>query len=242
MRTNGVQSLLIGGQACVLYGAAEFSRDTDLAVLADPANLGRLRSALAELDARVIAVPPFEAEFLERGHAIHFECQRPDAAGMRVDVMARLRSVDPFQILWDRRTTLTVADGALDIDLIALPDLVKSKKTQRDKDWPMIRRLVEVDYFGRTTDPSHERIGFWLRELRTAVLLIEVARTWPAFARDVEPKRPAVRAALTGDEYTVHAALAAEERAEQEADRQYWAPLRAQLEQLRHEARRRETS
>lgn len=34
----------MGGQACVLYGAAEFSRDTDLAILASPANLARLRS------------------------------------------------------------------------------------------------------------------------------------------------------------------------------------------------------
>jgi hypothetical protein len=27
MRTHGVEALLMGGQACVLYGAAEFSRD-----------------------------------------------------------------------------------------------------------------------------------------------------------------------------------------------------------------------
>ena len=32
--------LLMGGQACVLYGAAEFSRDTDLAILASSENLG----------------------------------------------------------------------------------------------------------------------------------------------------------------------------------------------------------
>jgi len=47
----------MGGQACVLYGAAEFSRDTDLAVLASSENLDRLRAALAELNATVIAVP-----------------------------------------------------------------------------------------------------------------------------------------------------------------------------------------
>jgi hypothetical protein len=28
-----VRALLMGGQACVFYGAAEFSRDTDLAIL-----------------------------------------------------------------------------------------------------------------------------------------------------------------------------------------------------------------
>jgi hypothetical protein len=32
MREHRVRALLMGGQACVLYGAAEFSRDTDFAI------------------------------------------------------------------------------------------------------------------------------------------------------------------------------------------------------------------
>ena len=60
MRARRVRALLMGGQACVFYGAAEFSRDANFAVLADPANLARLRQALADLQAEVIAVPPFE--------------------------------------------------------------------------------------------------------------------------------------------------------------------------------------
>jgi hypothetical protein len=35
MRAHRVRALLMGGQACVFYGAAEFSRDTDFAILAD---------------------------------------------------------------------------------------------------------------------------------------------------------------------------------------------------------------
>lgn len=65
----------MGGQACVLYGAAEFSRDADFVVLVDPDNLARLQAALDELHATCIAVPPFEADYLERGHAIHFRWQ-----------------------------------------------------------------------------------------------------------------------------------------------------------------------
>lgn len=145
IRAFSVDSLLIGGQACILYGAAEFSRDTDLAVLADADNLSRLKAALADLQARVVAVPPFELQYLERGHAIHFECERPDVAGMRIDVMARLRGVDPFRALVSRRQTRALPDG-LTVDVIGLSDLVVSKKTQRDKDWPMIRRLMEVSY------------------------------------------------------------------------------------------------
>lgn len=48
MRKNGVKSLLMGGQACVVYGAAEFSRDVDLAISADPDNLERLQQAIEE--------------------------------------------------------------------------------------------------------------------------------------------------------------------------------------------------
>jgi hypothetical protein len=86
----GVRALLMGGQACVFYGAAEFSRDTDFAIHADAANLERLNAAMGVLRAAVIAVPPLSLEHLQRGHAVHFRCQHPEAAGLRVDIMARM--------------------------------------------------------------------------------------------------------------------------------------------------------
>ncbi len=84
----------MGGQACVLYGAAEFSRDIDLAILSDLRNLSLLKKALAELKAELIAVPPFIAAYLQQGHAIHFRCMDPEVAGVRIDVMSKLRGVD----------------------------------------------------------------------------------------------------------------------------------------------------
>ena len=105
MRAHRVRALLMGGQACVFYGAAEFSRDTDFAILADAANLARLRKALADLRAEPIAVPPFELNYLRRGHALHFRCQHPEALRLRVDVMSKMRGVDSFAKLWERRTT-----------------------------------------------------------------------------------------------------------------------------------------
>ena len=42
-----VQSLLMGGQACILYGAAEFSRDIDLAVMVSYHNLENLKSIIS---------------------------------------------------------------------------------------------------------------------------------------------------------------------------------------------------
>ena len=47
----------MGGQACVFYGAAQVSKDIDLALPAEPANIERLRLALKELAAERIAVP-----------------------------------------------------------------------------------------------------------------------------------------------------------------------------------------
>jgi hypothetical protein len=35
LSSHGVRHLLMGGQACVLYGGAEFSRDCDIAILCD---------------------------------------------------------------------------------------------------------------------------------------------------------------------------------------------------------------
>lgn len=106
IRAHRVRALLMGGQACVFYGAAEFSRDTDLAILADAANLARLRRALDDLQAEVIAVPPVQLKYLRSGHAIHFRCGHPETMQTRVDVMAKMRGVDPFPLLWKRRTTI----------------------------------------------------------------------------------------------------------------------------------------
>ena len=41
----------MGGQACILYSAAECSRDADLAILAEAANLDRLALSLEDLQA-----------------------------------------------------------------------------------------------------------------------------------------------------------------------------------------------
>jgi hypothetical protein len=235
IRKSGARTLLMGGQACVFYGAAEFSRDLDLLILAEDANLASLRSGLAGLQAEPIAVPPFEERHLARGHAVHFRCKRDDVAGLRIDIMSVLRGVDEFEDLWQRRTTIDVAGEA--IDLLGLRDLVRAKKTQRDKDWPMIRRLVEQSYFGNSGQPAPELVDFWLRELRSPELLAEAAATYPTETAPVANARPAAAAALRGDIEEVRRLLDAEERDERLRDRNYWAPLKRELEDLRRKRR-----
>ena len=232
MRAHRVRALLMGGQACVFYGGAEFSRDTDLAILADAANLARLRRALAELLAEPIAVPTLSLKHLRKGHAVHFRCMHPEAHRMRVDVMSRMRGVDSFAKLWLRRTVIEVP-GGIRCELLSLPDLVAAKKTQRDKDWPMIRRLVEANYFEHRRAPTAARVSFWLRELRTPELLLEVASEHPRAAGRVARIRPAVARAVAADAAAVNLALLEEERAERQADRAHWEPLIEELGRLR---------
>lgn len=234
LSAHKVRALLIGGQACVFYGAAEFSRDTDLTLLASDDNLALLRGALRELQARRIAVPPFEQQFLLRGHAIHFRCYHPDALHMRVDIIAVMRGVDPFALLWDRRTHLVGEDGQ-HYDVISLQDLIRSKKTQRDKDWPMIRRLVEADYVTRE-NPSKSDVAFWLQESRTPTMLISLAQSHPELTEVLVSGRPLLAAARTGDALGIEEGLQREEQREREADRAYWEPLRREMETLRHGA------
>lgn len=232
IRKHQVQALLMGGQACVFYGAAEFSRDTDLALLGSPENLQRLHAALQELEATCIAVPPFQLEYLQRGHAIHFRCQLPEVRGMRVDVMSVMRASDDFPALWSRRTTVEIP-GSEAYDLLALPDLVQAKKTQRDKDWPMLRRLVEAHYFQNRQSSNQEKIRFWFKELRSPEILTLEADQHPELCRSLARQRPLLLEALSGNQPLLEAALMQEELEEKRKDRDYWRPLKAELEALR---------
>ena len=118
-------------------------------------------------------------------------------------------------------------------DLISLPDLVSAKKTQRDKDWLMLRRLVEAHMAENRENPEALHIDFWLQECRTTRLLVETAGRYSERVRDLSARRPLLKLALAGDESVVERELEAEEKREREKDRAYWKPLIAELEQLR---------
>lgn len=222
----------MGGQACILYGAAEFSRDADLVIAADEENLANLRKAMNELHASVIAVPPFDIRFMQRGHAVHFRCAHPDALGVRVDIMSVMRGVDAFPDLWARRTTIT--SDREEIDVMSLSDLVAAKKTQRDKDWPMIRRLVDVNYFENSGKPMEDHVSFWFRESRSPEILSRLVLEYPEQAESAARQRNVVRLAASGaDNLVLTMALYEEELRERAADKAYWEPLRRELESLR---------
>lgn len=225
----------MGGQACVFYGAAEFSRDCDIVIVSEEGNLRRIDAALQELQADCIAVPPKAWEYLDRGHALHFRCNHPDASGIRLDVMTKMRGCGDFASLWEQRTTIQDSEGFV-YELLGIEDLVRAKKTQRDKDWPMIRRLVDAHYDQNRHEPNEDQVRFWLRESRSPDILATVAAEHPELRRQVAKERPLL------DEYQDHDALLdelqREQAAEKEADQRYWHPLKKELEEMRMARRR----
>lgn len=151
--------------------------------------------------------------------------------------MAHMRGVAPFPELWARRTTFSFADETLEV--MSLPDLVAAKKTQRDKDWPMIRSLVDVNYLSHRDEPTPEQIHFWLRELRTPELLVEAAQAHPDVVEKLLEKRPLLKVVDSANlaNGVLARVLRDEEEAERRMDAEYWKPLREQIERLRRAVR-----
>ena len=236
IQKHQVQALLMGGQACVLYGAAQFSKDIDFLILADESNFEGLHRALQELQARRIAVPRFSPDVLMRGHAVHFRCAAPGAEGLRVDVMTNLRDLPEFEILWQRRTTLDCG-GDGQFHLLSIPDLVNAKKTQREKDWPVIEALVESHYSALQSEPNPERLAFWFQESRTQERLIELCNRFANEVAGFCEKRPLLALAKSGDLSALRVELDVEKRREQEKDRLYWEPLKREMEEFRRAER-----
>ena len=228
----------MGGQACVFYGAAQVSKDVDLLLLADPANYERLQRALQTLQANRIAVPPFDTEALDRGHAVHFRCSAPGVEDLRIDIMTRLRQMQQFPQLWERRTVIA-DDSGFEFHLLCIPDLVDAKKTQRTKDWPIIELLVAIHYRENASRPRPDWVAFWLLQARTPELLQELTARFPTEAHVQSKSRPLLQFAISGDPERLREALDAEVRAEQAKDRAYWAPLKAELESFRRAERSR---
>jgi hypothetical protein len=145
-----------------------------------------------------------------------------------------MRGVDSFGELWERRTVIEQRDGSL-CDLMALPDLVRAKKTQRDKDWPMIRRLVEAHYFENRESAAPEQVAFWFREMRSSQLLIELAQGDASLCVRMARERPLLSHALDSALADLERGLKSDEETdERQKDRLYWLPLRRELEELRH--------
>src|SRR5438132_9381810 len=121
-----VEYLLIGGQATIIYGAADFTQDVDIWVRPDADNFRRLLRALAFSRARVHKLtPPLTLNWARRGHGFHFLV--PDRKErVPLDVMARPPRVGRFAAARNRARLENTDWGRLPI--VAEEDLVLLKR------------------------------------------------------------------------------------------------------------------
>ncbi|MCA9411135.1 MAG: hypothetical protein KC940_19480 [Candidatus Omnitrophica bacterium] len=235
-QNSNARNLLMGGQACVLYGGAEFSRDVDFVVAIDSENIAVLQMVLGSLAAEPIFVPPLDPQALEKGHACHFRCRNQEVEGVRIDLMNRMRGCPDFEELWRERSIVAIPEVG-EIGLLSLPHLVRAKKTQRNKDWPMVRRLLEADILNHSSDPTDRQIRFWLLECRTPELLMDLAKRFSKTVRSLSEKRRALVFATEGAIEELRKELQREEELEKEADRMYWDPLKQELAEMKRSSR-----
>ena len=99
----------------------------------------------------------------------------------------------------------------------------------------MIRRLVEADFLKTPDPPSDERIRFWLMECRTPDLLVTLRKKFESQSDNLLSLRPLLAQALPGQEEGIRVLLKEEEEHERKLDKEYWAPLRQELEKWRRE-------
>jgi hypothetical protein len=138
---NGVEYLLISGQATVLYGAATFSEDIDIWINPTEENRDRFFLALRDCQACYYKLtPPLTIENLLRGHGFHFILPAGDVDEIYLDVMGNPPRTNSFA---DSLTTAHLMEtewGA--IRTIGIKPLVELKKTQRLEDYPIISKLA----------------------------------------------------------------------------------------------------
>jgi hypothetical protein len=102
----------------------------------------------------------------------------------------------------------------------------------------VIRRLAEAHCSKHRNPPTPEQLQFWFPECQTLAILIQLAREHPKLSQARQERRSPFSPALAADGAGFGAAPDTEDRREQEADRKYWLPLNADLDELRHRKRR----
>ncbi len=136
-----VDYVLIGGLAAQTHGNTRMTNDVDLIPAPDPANLGRLASALRALDARVLN-PGHEglevdAAMLPRATIWQFETRHGD-----IDVLHDAPGARPYPELRDR--ALVIALGEVEIAVADRDDLIRMKLARgRPQDHADIAALTE---------------------------------------------------------------------------------------------------
>jgi hypothetical protein len=239
LETEGARYLLISGQACVLYGASQFTEDVDLWLQPAARDLAGLLRSLAKVKAVVHKLtPPPSLSLVQRGHGFHFLIP-PDTY---LDVMGRPPRVGPFSTALSRARRMKTDWGTLPV--VAPEDLVLLKRTNRPSDYEAITNLVRLRRAEAPDDPGVLR---WCLEntfdvddlIDTAALAANRLKRWPGRAalRALLPLSKGSGRVPSDRRLRASRLLALEAADLQEKGRRYWVPFLRELKMLRSKGR-----
>jgi hypothetical protein len=225
-----IRYLVIGGQAAIIYGASQFTRDADFWIEPTARNVKALRKALANLKAKPRFLPPLNLPVLKKGHGVHFII--PQAGGeYYIDLLGKPPRVSSFTTAY--KDARTVRWHGLRIRVLDIPRLVATKKTNRDQDYTSIQLLAgQVFEAVKAGAKRQSSVVRWLvQESRIPAHLLAIAQKWKG-GREMALKsgrEAAFLAARNVVESAIQAALDREKAVLQSANLAYWRPFIKEL-------------
>ncbi|HRC86437.1 MAG TPA: hypothetical protein PK413_12580, partial [Thermoanaerobaculia bacterium] len=137
---QGTIALLASGQAVVYYRLAMMSKDGDWVLRETPEACGRVLEVLARHGAGYRPGAPLDVRWLCGGWSSHFEFLDAEGRRIRCDFVTRPPRVDlaEMEICFGRPPR----EGSLPV--VDLESLIRMKRTQRAKDYPVIGELARL--------------------------------------------------------------------------------------------------
>lgn len=190
-----LRAVLIGGQAVVMLRLAFMSKDGDWLLRDDEETLGHILTVLEEKGARYRFGAPLDLRWLENGWSSHFEFKE-NGLRVRTDFVTKppRLSAQDIAAVWQDQATKQVPH-------IGPKYLAELKKTNREKDYPIIGELARL-----VDDPLEQMLLS-----RSARDIISLCEQHPGSIEQAMARRPALAAVLSGRE-ALEAALDAERR------------------------------
>lgn len=132
LHVAGIRFLITSGQACVHFGIQQTTKDSDWII--EPDDLSALRTMLVDADLsgnlrvsyRAICGAPLDETFLVNGWTSHLEITDADSDQHHLDLFGKAPRVSEME------------SDAIEPDFASRQVVAQMKKTDREKDWPIV--------------------------------------------------------------------------------------------------------
>jgi hypothetical protein len=145
---HGVEYVVVGGIAAVLWGSPRNTFDLDVCPASDPGNLDALAKALVELEARLRGIEEDVPFLPDVGTLAQVEILTLDTIAGPLDIITRPGGAPAYEKL--RKGATRVDVGAFSVLVASIDDLITMKRSAgRLKDEVDVEELEAIQRLGR---------------------------------------------------------------------------------------------